>query len=209
MHPQIPMRSSSIPIQITMLIITERFIWYGRILWDSLLRRSIVTRQLGNGEEKYINRPIYLATSNTRLSSLPTLIFDFFFNRKIIIVNSRWVSKVQSNARFSHPFAVRMNWMNKFRFRNYRNRIFTGNLLTASYGSSNGWASVNFLELQKPDTTFPSGPLSLKEATLVMSIYFVGGFVGNLAFPYIVQRYGSKKAMLAIGFPQIVSSFTP
>lgn len=94
-------------------------------------------------------------------------------------------------------------WVNSSAFK-LKLDIFSGNLLTVSYGSSNGWATANFLELQKLDTSLPSGPLSLKEATLVVSIYFIGGFFGNLAFPYIVQRYGSKKAMLAIGFPQIV-----
>lgn len=84
---------------------------------------------------------------------------------------------------------------------------FSGNLLTASFGSANAWASANFLELQKPDTIFPSGPLTLREATLVMSIYFVGGFVGNMIFPCILQRYGSKITMLATGLPQIVSYF--
>lgn len=89
-----------------------------------------------------------------------------------------------------------------------KEKKIVGNLLTASYGSSNGWASANFLALQKSDTIFPSGPLSLKEATLVMSIYFAGGFVGNMFYPYILQRYGSKRTMLAIGFPQIVSETT-
>lgn len=80
-----------------------------------------------------------------------------------------------------------------------------GNLLTASFGASTGWAAVNFVDLQKFDTTFPSGPLSLAQATRVMSVFFASSVVGNLVFPYIVKKFGSKNTMLALGFPQMVS----
>lgn len=77
--------------------------------------------------------------------------------------------------------------------------------MTLSRGTANGWFNVNFLLLQRPDTPFPSGPLTLKEATLVMSIGYIGAIVGNLIVPFVVRRFGCKRLMLACGFPMIVS----
>lgn len=57
----------------------------------------------------------------------------------------------------------------------------------------NGWAAVNFVELQKEDTKFPSGPLTLSEATLMMSIPIATSIIVNLLFPFIMNRFGSKK----------------
>lgn len=68
----------------------------------------------------------------------------------------------------------------------------------------NGWAAVNFVDLQKEDTKFPSGPLALSEATLMMSIPLVSMMIGNLVFPMIVKKFGSKRTMLAVGFPHMV-----
>lgn len=80
--------------------------------------------------------------------------------------------------------------------------------MSSSFGAANGWASVNFVALQKKDTSFPSGPLSLEQATWVMSIFYVGAIVGNSVFPYIVKKYGSKRTLIAVVFPQIVSEMT-
>lgn len=77
--------------------------------------------------------------------------------------------------------------------------------MTISRGTTNGWFSSNFLPLQRPDTPLPSGPLSLKEATLVMSIGYIGALVGNLVAPHLVRKFGCKRVMLANGFPMIVS----
>lgn len=68
----------------------------------------------------------------------------------------------------------------------------------------NGWAAVNFVNLQKDDTTFPSGPLTLSQATFMMSIAFIPSIIGNLVFPDIVKRFGCKRTIYAMGFPQIV-----
>lgn len=76
--------------------------------------------------------------------------------------------------------------------------------MTASFGAMNGWAAVNFVNLQKDDTTFPSGPLTLSQATFMMSIAFIPSIIGNLVFPDIVKRFGCKRTIYAMGFPQIV-----
>lgn len=77
--------------------------------------------------------------------------------------------------------------------------------MTAAHGSSNSWASANFLALQKPESSLPSGPLSVQEAALVISIHYVGAIVGNLMVPPIVRKYGCKRVMVAVAIPQIVS----
>lgn len=81
-----------------------------------------------------------------------------------------------------------------------------GNLLTASFGATSGWAAVNFVRLQKDNTEFPSGPLSQAQATRVMSLFFASAVVGNLVFPFVVKKLGSKRTMFVLGFPQLVSS---
>lgn len=80
-----------------------------------------------------------------------------------------------------------------------------GNLLTMSFGATIGWAVVNFVDLQQDDTKFPSGPLSLLQATRVMSLFFASAVIGNLMFPYIVKKIGCKTTMFILGFPQMVS----
>lgn len=75
-----------------------------------------------------------------------------------------------------------------------------------SFGAANGWTTVNFVDLQKFDTTFPSGPLTLSQATIMMSIVFVTVIIGNLVFPYILKKLGSKGTILALGLPQMVRS---
>lgn len=77
--------------------------------------------------------------------------------------------------------------------------------MTASLGAANGWTSVNFVELQKNDTSFPTGPLTLKQATLVVSISYAGAIIGNTVFPFVVKKYGSKRTLIASVLPQIVS----
>lgn len=83
--------------------------------------------------------------------------------------------------------------------------IIAGNLLSLSFGSMNGWASVNFLELQKTDTLLPSGPLSLQQATLMMSIGIASAVIGNLMAPLFISHLGSKRGLVVFAFPQIVS----
>lgn len=78
--------------------------------------------------------------------------------------------------------------------------------MTLAHGSTNSWSTANFLALQSPDTPLPSGPLSLHEATLVMSSYYIGAIIGNLTVPHIVRKYGCKRTLLAAVCPQIVSS---
>lgn len=83
--------------------------------------------------------------------------------------------------------------------------LFLGNLLSLALGSSNGWASVNFLELQKSSTSLPSGPMTLPEATFMMSVTFTSAAIGIPMFPFVAKRFGNKNGLFCVGFLQIVS----
>lgn len=85
-------------------------------------------------------------------------------------------------------------------------KSISANLMTSAHGASNGWMSANFLALQKHDSSLPGGPLTMNEASFVLSIYFVGAMVGNFIAPVIVRRFGSKRVILCAAFPQMVSS---
>lgn len=77
--------------------------------------------------------------------------------------------------------------------------------MTLSFGSLSGWATINFVEFQKTNTSLPIGPLSLKEATVLTSIANVGGLIGNFAVLPIGYRIGIKKTIHLLCAPLIVS----
>lgn len=67
-----------------------------------------------------------------------------------------------------------------------------------------GWSTINFNELQSENCTFPTGPLNLEEASLVVSLINVGGFFGNwLALP-MNNMFGIKRSIHLFGLPLIV-----
>lgn len=69
-----------------------------------------------------------------------------------------------------------------------------------------GWATINFIDLQQENTTFPTGPLTLEEATLVTSLTNIGGFIGNFAILPLSDKFGMKRAIHLAGIPLVVSS---
>ncbi|XP_031623610.1 facilitated trehalose transporter Tret1-like [Contarinia nasturtii] len=80
------------------------------------------------------------------------------------------------------------------------------NLLTLSYGLASGWATINFNELQSKNSTFPTGALTLKEGSFVISLANVGGFVGTFAFLPISKCFGITRTIHLFGLPLILSS---
>lgn len=110
----------------------------------------------------------------------------------------------QSGANSTQLFAVRRQLLRLSHYIPISNHSFSAHLLTTSYGSMNGWATVNFVDLQKDGTTFPRGPLTLGQATFMMSISVASCIIGNFVFPHIVRKFGCKRTMYAMGFPQIV-----
>lgn len=79
-----------------------------------------------------------------------------------------------------------------------------GNLLTLSFGLSTGWATINLLELENANSTFPTGPLTKQETSLVISLINVGGFVGNWLVLPLSGLVGVKRATHLLGIPIVV-----
>lgn len=77
--------------------------------------------------------------------------------------------------------------------------ILCCNLLSFSFGLSNGWPTINFAELQSENSTFPMGPLTLDQLALFMSIHNVGCFLGNFAIAPISNVIGIKLAIHSYG----------
>lgn len=73
-----------------------------------------------------------------------------------------------------------------------------------SFGWSSGWATINFVDLQNENTTFPTGPLDLEEATFVVSLSNVGALIGNFMIIYISKVMGVKNAIHALCLPFVV-----
>lgn len=73
-----------------------------------------------------------------------------------------------------------------------------------STGSSTGWSSINFNYLQSENSTFPTGPLTLNEASLVVSLVNIGGVVGNFAILPFMQIIGVKRTIHLLGLVQLV-----
>lgn len=83
---------------------------------------------------------------------------------------------------------------------------FKGNLAIFSYGTSFGWATVNFVGLQNDNKIFPNGlTLTLQEATLVVSAVFIGNLMCNIAVVPISLRFGIKRTIHWQIVPLIVS----
>lgn len=77
--------------------------------------------------------------------------------------------------------------------------------MALSYGMSNFWATINLLELESENTTYPTGPLDEQESALVISIVNVGGLLGNFMVLPISQRIGIKRTIHLLCVPIIVS----
>lgn len=79
--------------------------------------------------------------------------------------------------------------------------------MTVAHGTTSSWPTANFLAFLRTDSALPSGPLTLHQAALVLSIFYVGSIVGNLAAPCVVRKFGCKRVMMVIAIPQIVREF--
>ncbi|XP_031623613.1 facilitated trehalose transporter Tret1-like [Contarinia nasturtii] len=84
--------------------------------------------------------------------------------------------------------------------------IFICNLLTLAFGIQSGWAMINFSELQNKNSTFSTGPLTLDEVTLVVSLVNIGGFFGNFAIMSVSKWCGIKRTIHLFGLPLIISA---
>lgn len=79
-----------------------------------------------------------------------------------------------------------------------------GNLLTLSCSLSDGWITINYIELQSENVTLSTGPLKSEKLPLVISISSIGGIVGNFAIVPISRAIGIKHAIHLFALPLIV-----
>lgn len=79
-----------------------------------------------------------------------------------------------------------------------------GNLLTLSFGTSTGWATINLLELENENSTLAMGPLTKQQSSLVISFINVGGFAGNWLVLPLCGFFGVKRSIHLLGIPLVV-----
>lgn len=64
------------------------------------------------------------------------------------------------------------------------------------------------MSLKLPETKLASGPLTVEEASLMVSFICVGGLLGNISFLWIVANFGRKKPLHYLAIVQIVSQLS-
>lgn len=79
------------------------------------------------------------------------------------------------------------------------------NILSLLYGIALGWPSSNVVLLLSDESPLPSGKLNIDEASWVVGLLCVGGFIGNLLFGYITDKFGRKEPLLSLALPCTVS----
>lgn len=82
--------------------------------------------------------------------------------------------------------------------------LITGNLVAMSYGTACGWPSAAYDILKFNETPLGSGPMTVDELSWMVSLLCVGGFVGNIFFGFITERWGRKIPLLSTALPMTV-----
>lgn len=76
--------------------------------------------------------------------------------------------------------------------------------MTLSFGLSDGWITINYLELQNENTTLSTGPLTSDQLPFVISIANIGGIVGNFVIVPLSRAIGTKRSIHLLVIPLIV-----
>lgn len=66
------------------------------------------------------------------------------------------------------------------------------------------WIAPNFIVLTSDDSPLESGPISISQAALVVSILYIGGFIGTIIASLFTERFGRKIPLMVLPIPQIV-----
>lgn len=56
--------------------------------------------------------------------------------------------------------------------------------MTASLGVMDGWMSINFVDLQKEDSTYSAGPLTVEQLGFMWLIASIGGLIGKTSISF-------------------------
>lgn len=90
-----------------------------------------------------------------------------------------------------------------------RNQYFATiicNIASFFYGVVCAWAGPNFVILTSDHSPLLSGPITVSEASLVVSLICVGCAFGTLCAVFTIDRFGRKIPLLSLAIPQIVIS---
>lgn len=71
--------------------------------------------------------------------------------------------------------------------------------------STNFRAASNYGTLTSHESPLESGPLTLSEGAMVVSLLCAGGLLGTIVSVMGVERYGSKMSLIFLAIPQIVT----
>lgn len=74
----------------------------------------------------------------------------------------------------------------------------------SSIASVSGWATINFNDFHSENSRLSTGPLTLEESSLVISLINIGGLIGNFVAVPISQMIGIKRTIHSLGLPLIV-----
>lgn len=81
-----------------------------------------------------------------------------------------------------------------------------GNVIAMAYGSGCGWPSAAYSVLNSDvETPLQSGSMNVAELSWMVSLMCVGGFIGNIFFGCITNRYGRKLPLLSLAVPMTIS----
>lgn len=86
--------------------------------------------------------------------------------------------------------------------------LILGNINWFYVGIVIGWAAPNFILLTSDESPIESGPLSIAEGSLVVSILYLGGLFGVPLAIFAAERFGRKIPLLLLSIPQIVRNFS-
>ncbi|XP_031625980.1 facilitated trehalose transporter Tret1-like [Contarinia nasturtii] len=84
----------------------------------------------------------------------------------------------------------------------------SANLIGFSFGWMSAWANANYDDLKSNSTTktqLQDGPITLNQASLVMSLICAGGLVGNIVYLFVLNKFGRKNPILFLAVPAIFS----
>lgn len=76
--------------------------------------------------------------------------------------------------------------------------------MTLSFGMSNGWTTINLLELENENSTFATGPLTKQQTSWVIGLMNVGGIAGNWLVLPLSGFLGLKRTIHVLGIPIVV-----
>lgn len=79
-------------------------------------------------------------------------------------------------------------------------------MLTFSFGFSSGWATINLVDLENKNNTFPFS-LTKDEASLLVAFQYLGSIIGNYLTLPISQVLGAKRTIHLFGVPLLISPF--